>query len=114
MMARTITWRPDTCECAILMQYEDDQPNLPPSPSFSRHCEFHKNSDAADVIKENQEKNKAVDTIARHLLVEHTFVRWDRTDEGLRYHVPGRDLGDYDKAILDKKLESQKLLGRMK
>jgi hypothetical protein len=66
------------------------------------------------VLLENQEKNKTVDVIARHLVVEHPFVRWERVGNDLKYYVPGKDLGSYDKAILDKKLETQKLSGRMK
>jgi hypothetical protein len=114
-MSKTVMWRPDTCDCAIIMQYDEKQPQLPPSPSFSRHCKIHADlKDAQIVINENQEKNKAVDVIARRMLVEPTYVRWERVGDRFVFYVPGRDLGEYDKAIIDKTLESQKLTGRMK
>ena len=101
---QTTVWSPDTCGCVIEYEWDDSIPQEARAHTVSKivkSCPVHsqsisKEKNYGDVLKENQDKNKAIGIIMERkpsVKVEDISFRYD-SDRTLRLSIKGLDTAE--------------------
>lgn len=80
MAAQVTRWRPDTCECVVLIHWDDAAPGDPPTFSYQTQGPEHDDHTAEEVHFENRRKNLAKEIArVREPSLRHDQISWTVT-----------------------------------
>lgn len=113
-MSKTM-WKPDTCNCQVLIEYDDLNLNAPPKATVVSACDLHTGAKGEAILEDNQKKNHGISIMASHLGVGMTEIGFERDKDGehVFFHKE-RKLSDGDKKEIEAQLRNLKLTSRVK